>query len=1756
MHARHRTGLVLALCVALVAPLTGDLAASEVRATRSSGATAGTPSLRSHAGTRGLTGSRATVVAAAAPVRVAVTEPPRVASVPLPASAVRPKVMAGVPAANPVRVPGLPMLRPSQIDAVIKAARARNALPAKPAPTPTAAPQRSTAGAVSSLGAAAPPGAGTGSSGASTSGASSPPARSAAATTRSGARATQSLADGTPGTGINPWWRYQEEALPGGERVMVNVGTGNVLLQGDDMLVPHKGLAMAFRRTYNAQSGHDVNASDAAGWYWKPPGMYGNGWTNTFDAHLVRTPDGTHWSVFDIDGARYDFTATSGVAAYSPVPGNRTTLTYDNACGLLWTKKSGTTYYFYRPNPNIACPGFAPNGGLTGGFAGRLYQIIGRNRNTYLTFTYSWDGGDASANGKISAISVQAESGLTTTLTFGDVNGHRLLSQLTYPDGTTSVLYQYDGDGNLTSVLEPANNAAGTRPQHGYGFVPLGTGFILQWTSSPLWSAACSAGVCGSGGGYAGFNFTGTDVASSLVTKVQSFGVVNPTLADGGPAGPLQPGVAGGAIAYRTDYYSTGVATPTLRDDDGHMTNWVVDTQGRPTQTQECTQSINHGQTCTGQWLTTNEAWDTTNDLTSETDARGNQTDYVYDVDGNTVAVAAPPPTAGAARPTRLFSYDAHDNVTAYCDPNSAPSQSAATTFPPTAPAPGQGGLCPQSSVATQYQWTTSTAEPFGELTATITPGTAAAPGGYQREFSYDVGPQGGSVDYGLPTRVLGASIAQSNDPATPTRQPQQTFWYDANGNLLCYGSGAGQWILTYDSLGRLRTASDPDDAATVSSTCTKSGAQTGWNTTAHTDYFPNGAVKSKQSASQYTSGVAATFTYDLDGNVQTETHHHGCTSTASCTPGMTTKWYDGADRLVEVQQPYDSTDIQAYPWSTRYIYDLSQGGTTTYRGRGLAGYGNLVSTQELLSGTVWEPAFNQYYSIATASWTDVRATSFDALDRPVSSYEAAFGDQPKITNSYDGPGAAGLLSSVQLATNELKSFVYDNLGRRTDVAYPNDPSGTVTPAVHEAYDADGRVTSRTTSALGTETLAYDATGAVTSVTEPASVGGGTIAYTYYADGMRAAAGYSDPTQSYPNALQYAYRTDGKRDVLTLRNGTSFAWSYTAAGRVLSQSDPLTGTAVAPDAYYTNSKGLQIPYYPNSITYAPWRQTFDTFGRVQSITFPVSLFSYSGSQFDLEDGIAQQTDSGYRPAGYTSRYGTQNLCLLTTVRGEKTVRGQAGSPCSLSGPPNEINGTQMTDQNGRLLSAQNWTLDGRSGMLLHRTSAAPNGTDTAGSSYAYDASGRLTQDFEGEGGPRGATPPTYSPAWCLGANTANVTYCYSNGSRAKTYDAENRLHGETFTMLGQTASSSGGLYYYGSYWRDTSGYGQPANIVSVDYGTTSHPMRFALYHSDLAGSPQSPSETRAWLWDGDDRFIACSLVNGQCQNPSLSIEGLGDYSLAGNAISSVNDRNRYGLASMTHGPAMFSGWVDKPASAGRWALMVPCSSGSVDPPDTSDPVPPCPAQHDGKLTADGWSLDYETWQGVRTSDLAIGQWNTPDAYAGEVHDPMSQKPFMWNRNNPYAYADPSGYDPRRLDEAIAASVLVGGIERGIARGIAEKALSQNVRRAALQEARVNGRTLERTSGTDGPKTSINYPNGGSGLPDRLTRSTIEEAKAGKYQALTRQLRGQQDYAQDNELEHILHTYDDIRLSKPLEDLINSGRITQKTYPRPQTPVRQ
>jgi hypothetical protein len=77
----------------------------------------------------------------------------------------------------------------------------------------------------------------------------------------------------------------------------------------------------------------------------------------------------------------------------------------------------------------------------------------------------------------------------------------------------------------------------------------------------------------------------------------------------------------------------------------------------------------------------------------------------------------------------------------------------------------------------------------------------------------------------------------------------------------------------------------------------------------------------------------------------------------------------------------------------------------------------------------------------------------------------------------------------------------------------------------------------------------------------------------------------------------------------------------------------------------------------------------------------------------------------------------------------------------------------------------------------------------------------------------------------------------------------------------------------------------------------------------------------------------------------------------------------------------------------------------------------------GSISArkDGYQIAQLTVQGMRAFDSTSSQWTTPDAYAGNMHDPMSQKPFMWNKNNSLEYSDPTGYDPYVIFDPQAAA---------------------------------------------------------------------------------------------------------------------------------------
>ena len=152
---------------------------------------------------------------------------------------------------------------------------------------------------------------------------------------------------------------------------------------------------------------------------------------------------------------------------------------------------------------------------------------------------------------------------------------------------------------------------------------------------------------------------------------------------------------------------------------------------------------------------------------------------------------------------------------------------------------------------------------------------------------------------------------------------------------------------------------------------------------------------------------------------------------------GTRTKWYDGADRLVEVIEPHDPSDVYSFAWMTRYLYDLTQGNTVTVggaQGATYRAYGNLFRTQKYAywDGTdaipVLPPAPVQEQN--PPGWVDVSGDAYDALDRSLAHYSYLGERLAHTATSYDQTtDTLGLLSVRTKADGATETLGYDARG-------------------------------------------------------------------------------------------------------------------------------------------------------------------------------------------------------------------------------------------------------------------------------------------------------------------------------------------------------------------------------------------------------------------------------------------------------------------------------------------------------------------------------------------------------------------------------------------------------------------------------------------------------------------------------------------------------------------------------------------------------
>jgi YD repeat-containing protein len=1416
---------------------------------------------------------------------------------------------------------------------------------------------------------------------------------------------------GNPTTGIEHWWTYEERAIPGIGKAMLNVGTGNLVVAAMDVDVHEQGIDLAFQRVYNLQSLHDYNGDDGG-----DSAIFGNRWTNNFDANIIYNSDGT-MTVYDIDGTGCVYTPSGG--SWVPCTGEYATLapTDGSDCTYAWTKTNGTVYWFHSDQTGSGC-------GIQLAKKGHLQEIIARNNVNSISFAYSYAGSGHGAE-DVSEIDANHSDGHSLVMKFGPIPGTNIneLATITMPDGHAELQYSYDTSGNLLEVDKPGNNSATSVPS-GHG-VPQGDApetYAYATGTSSLQEACgprCTVAMWNNPSSPTDGSALLFTVSSLQLTKWQVDGVLNFTPSDG-LSEPLHPGQTITWQNWYTAYFVYGATqedgcigtsgTTTMCDTDGHGTTWTTDSSYRVTQTSDYTG------TAEGLSIVTSQGWDTNNDLISTTDANGNETQYGYDVggynQGNMVEMQLPQAadiTNGPLSPLSYYSYDSNNNVTAYCDPVWTSSNSKNWVS-----SPGDS-LCTGSGGFATFTFNSGDSnEPFGCLTA------MQKPGGYATTISYWHGT--GTCGVGLPATVQGASITQYDQS---TRRPIQDFAYDGYGNLSTYDKGMGtqglqdSWTLAYDPDNSLTQRTNNDatitNAVITSMSCYYLDGSLFYTETP--SQWANDDNKSCPSISTLLAGSASpashatAYYYDTDGDQVEAITHKGCSTSIHCNgptsmtacasgqsnaPGTTCKYYDGLDRLVETAQPYDTRtfpspgsqpyEFYGFRWMNRYIYDLSQEGgsanlsisDSTRTISNLVAYGGLYKTQECLPPESAGKQLN-YNSgpYNSCTFLDVRGNSFDGLGRTIAKYELAYGTTPVTLNTYDyTTGQYDLLYQTVNAVGQKTTYAYDNIARVKQVSF----SGTSPSADGRQYtfDADGRTASiQDTTGFGTLSYTYDVDGNKLSVTEPGLEGAASvICYSYYLDGLREYVSIGDEnkdscgsitSQNLPSnggirqnqIFSYAYRQhDGlltSQKVSWNENTENFAWVYTPSERETTETDPL------------NTAVVQTPPDWTTTTLGQKSYQYDSYGRVSQLIMPEG-FEESTFVYDGDDELVSYSASNGGQGGIT-----RNLTL--DARGEILADvGQA--------PTYSANGTQVGKGSSQIGNAYNQEapngeqFDVRSGMITAITNPywAQDSGQLKGAGayvYSYDQAGRQTA-------------ATQYPNWPTGGNTA--------GAYSYTYDAEN--HVQAYHVAGD---------------------GTPA---TVQWGPDGR------QRVDTFGT--NNNETAHW--DGDEMLFSTTTgPNSGTTGAYLYIGKQGIMDSSGDIYVADWDQTgeqqaSHGWVGSAYGNSHVGNWYSSwAAGTARNVALAKLNTskqisfqinGSCNFTAQNSQYYSCPIFFPtfAMLRADGYQMIGGLVQGARTFDMTSNQWLTPDAYAGDVHDPASQKPFMYNNNNPVEWSDPSGYE--------------------------------------------------------------------------------------------------------------------------------------------------
>ncbi|MDA2804396.1 DNRLRE domain-containing protein [Nocardiopsis suaedae] len=690
---------------------------------------------------------------------------------------------------------------------------------------------------------------------------------------------------------------------------------------------------------------------------------------------------------------------------------------------------------------------------------------------------------------------------------------------------------------------------------------------------------------------------------------------------------------------------------------------------------------------------TTLYGYDAFGDRTHEVDAEGGTTVTEYDRAGRVIAQTAPEytgPDGAAIAPratvayddlgrkteqtdalgaTRSYSYDQLGNLAVVTDPPTEDGAEAGRWVMLSMPTGETAAVSDPSGALTE-----ATYDDLGRQVTETRVERLPQAGAYTTEYAYDAG----------------GRVVSVTDPLGNTR----TSEYNAAGELVESTDETGAVTrFEYDLAGRAVKAETPEG-------------------TVHTSAFDlAGRMTENATAGTGTDErTSVSFAYDAAGNAVAETDALGETVRRA---------FDAGGRMVELVEPVaDGETI-----TTSFGYDAMGHRTRTTDGRGnsvITGY-NAVGLVESLT----EPATEATPDEADRTWRTfydaggnpvreeapggaVRTREFDALGRLVA--ESGTGAEAMTANRTLGYDAAGRLNRISTALGEVEA-VYDDRGNLAQILGPEtDGTGEPVPSVTMAYDAAGRLESRTDKETGTATFERDAGGRVVSQYDP--VTRATVA-TSYDDAGRPVSVSTDGGA----ARELTYDGLGRLASDAVAGGPSVAYTYDAAGRTVGRTTSGTVGAGTESFSYDGAGRLASWTGPSGeVTEYEWDASgnrvragdvefeYDERNRLTSSsagdrweytprgTLAESVVSGVARtpQFDAFERMTSAGDGnvsyGYDALGRVVSRTQDDGVLAAEQRSEFTYTGWENDPITVTGAGGDVLSAYGRDEDGALLS--------------------------------------------------------------------------------------------------------------------------------------------------------------------------------------------------------------------------------------------------------------------------------------------------------------------------------------------------------------------------------------------------------------------------------------------------------------------------------------